>query len=188
LCKCKRRIRKIHPTQFWNESFRPWRGPGALAMHITSGTEGHWFESLKGTRFLSENIVFVLFHRNEGICPKIFKKVSFKYSDTLMHSLWGYWFLHTKQLGLSVTRLVEFSPIGRLFSLCSFPEITKVAHIFVLFFPTVKIIIFAKNGLGHILGEFLTNSSGLPVWVVDKRLSHLCACFVGECWKKDFLL
>jgi hypothetical protein len=39
----------------------------------------------------------------------------------------------------SVTRLGEFSPIGRLFSFNSFLKITKVANIFWPLFPTVKV-------------------------------------------------
>jgi hypothetical protein len=51
--------------------------------------------------------------------------------------------------------------------------ILKVAHIFGLLFPTVKVMhlhIMAKNGLGHILGEFLTNSSGHPARHYSLRL------------------
>jgi hypothetical protein len=49
-----------------------------------------------------------------------------------------------------VTRLGEFSPIGRLFTLGSFLKITKVAHIFgASFFPRKKgCVDFSKKWLG----------------------------------------
>jgi hypothetical protein len=37
-----------------------------------------------------------------------------------------------------VARWGKFSPIGRLFSLCSFSKITEVAHFFATFFPRKK--------------------------------------------------
>jgi hypothetical protein len=40
----------------------------------------------------------------------------------------------------SVTRLGEFTPFGRLFTLGRFLEIAKAAHIFGLFYPTAKVM------------------------------------------------
>jgi hypothetical protein len=63
----------------------------------------------------------------------------------------------------SVTKLGEFSPIGRLFSLGIFFENYKRANILVYFFRGLNFeLILAQNGLGYILGEFFTNSSGHP--------------------------
>jgi hypothetical protein len=49
--------------------------------------------------------------------------------------------------------------IGQLFFL-----ITELAHFFGLLFPqrTSYVFILTKNGLGYILGDFFTNSSGHP--------------------------
>jgi hypothetical protein len=57
------------------------------------------------------------------------------------------------------TRLGEFSPIGRLFSLASFLEITEGAQYWLLLFHVR--INFDKNGLSYSVGDFFTNSSGL---------------------------
>jgi hypothetical protein len=54
-----------------------------------------------------------------------------------------------------VTRLGDFSPLGRLFTLGSFLKRTEVAKLFGLLFKRSLI-------LGHILGYFFTNSSGHP--------------------------
>jgi hypothetical protein len=43
-------------------------------------------------------------------------------------------------VAVRVTRLGEFSPLGRLFTLCSFLKITKVAQILGLPFSTVKVM------------------------------------------------
>jgi hypothetical protein len=51
-----------------------------------------------------------------------------------------------------VTKLGEFSPLGRLFTLDRFSENNISTH-----------NLWVKNGLGYIFGEFLTNSSGHPV-------------------------
>jgi hypothetical protein len=71
-----------------------------------------------------------------------------------------------------VTRLGEFSPIWRLFSLDSFMEITVVAQKLGLLFPRSKfyvyILIWAKNGLGYVLCDFFTNSSAHPA------LNYIC--------------
>jgi hypothetical protein len=59
----------------------------------------------------------------------------------------------------------KFSPFGRIFSLGCFMKNTNLSQIFVPLFYTVKvIIIFTKNGLGCILGDFFTNSSGHPAF------------------------
>jgi hypothetical protein len=47
----------------------------------------------------------------------------------------------------------------------SFSKITEVAHIDGPLFSTIKVtyaLILTKKGLGYILGDFLTNSSGHP--------------------------
>jgi hypothetical protein len=60
-----------------------------------------------------------------------------------------------------VTRLDEFSPNLGLFTLGSSLKITEMAHILVLLFPWLGFCItFNKNGLGSILDDFFTNSSG----------------------------
>jgi hypothetical protein len=56
----------------------------------------------------------------------------------------------------SVTRLGEFLPIGRLFSLSSFFLITEVAEILGLFSDGKNYVgtTFARNMLSYILGDF----------------------------------
>jgi hypothetical protein len=64
-----------------------------------------------------------------------------------------------------VTRLGEFSPVGRFIPLGGLLKLTEVAHLFVLLFTTLMVtyvLIFTKCGLGFNLGEFFTNSSGHP--------------------------
>jgi hypothetical protein len=62
-----------------------------------------------------------------------------------------------------VTRLGEFSPIGWLFTLGSFLKMTQVADILGNFSPRLRLWNnFVKNGLGYILGDSFTNSSGHP--------------------------
>jgi hypothetical protein len=46
-----------------------------------------------------------------------------------------------------------------LFTLGSFLKTTKVTHIFVLLFSDC-VLSLPKNGMGDILGDFITNSSG----------------------------
>jgi hypothetical protein len=62
---------------------------------------------------------------------------------------------------IRVTRLGEFSSIGRLFSLGNLQKEPKILR---CFFPLEKaaLIYFDQKGLGNCLGEFLTNSSGHP--------------------------
>jgi hypothetical protein len=61
-----------------------------------------------------------------------------------------------------VTRLGEFSPIGRLFSLGSF-LINRGAQNFGLIFPQIKLyIMFGPKILGLYFGRFFTNPSGHP--------------------------
>jgi hypothetical protein len=55
------------------------------------------------------------------------------------------------------TRLGEFSPMGRLFTLGKGLKIKEVVHNFGATFSTVFL---TKSGLGNILGDFFTNSSG----------------------------
>jgi hypothetical protein len=62
-----------------------------------------------------------------------------------------------------VTRLGEFSPKVWLLTLGSGLKITKAANFYGVLFPMVPVIInLTKNGLGYILGDFFTNSSGHP--------------------------
>jgi hypothetical protein len=75
-------------------------------------------------------------------------------------------------IDLRVTRLGEFSPIGRLFTLALF-EITFLCHIFATFFDTktvVNLVILINYGLGYILGDFFKKASGRPDWDKSKRL------------------
>jgi hypothetical protein len=64
-----------------------------------------------------------------------------------------------------VTRVGEFLPIGRLFTLGSGLKITE-EYIFGLLFPRyllhTYVFILSKNGFGSVLGDFFTNSSGHP--------------------------
>jgi hypothetical protein len=60
-----------------------------------------------------------------------------------------------------VTRLGEFSPIGRLFVLVRFFLMTEKARNFGLLSPKY-VSILTKNMFGYILGDFITNSSGHP--------------------------
>jgi hypothetical protein len=54
-------------------------------------------------------------------------------------------------------------------------KITEVSHVFVLLVSNMvrffRALIWTKNGFGHILGEFFTNSSGHPARVTFQRLS-----------------
>jgi hypothetical protein len=63
-----------------------------------------------------------------------------------------------------VTRLGEFSTIGRLFALGSCLKMTEVAQILGLLVSSQQVTesFFSKNRLGHILGAFFINSSGHP--------------------------
>jgi hypothetical protein len=65
-----------------------------------------------------------------------------------------------------VTRLDDFSPIGRLITLGIYfcENYSKKAQIIGLRFSRGKsyALSFTKNGLGHILGYFFTNSSCPP--------------------------
>jgi hypothetical protein len=54
-----------------------------------------------------------------------------------------------------VTRLGEFSPIGRFYSLGSFLKITEVAQILGLFFQGKSyVLILTKDGLDYNFGNF----------------------------------
>jgi hypothetical protein len=56
---------------------------------------------------------------------------------------------------IRVTRLDECSPNGDCFLWTAFLKITKVAHIFGLHFPLVKVInYYDKYAPGYILGDF----------------------------------
>jgi hypothetical protein len=86
-----------------------------------------------------------------------------------------------------VTRLGDFSPIGRLFTLTSFLEMTEVRKGVGPFFPRCEL----RNSFfdGYSLGVFFTNTSGhlLP----SRRLKccfctlvHICALWSFE-WASD---
>jgi hypothetical protein len=64
-----------------------------------------------------------------------------------------------------VTRLGEFSPIGRLFPSGSFFEnYRNSTNNWATFFRYEScVLIFTRNGMGYILGDFFTNVSGHPV-------------------------
>jgi hypothetical protein len=60
--------------------------------------------------------------------------------------------------------LASFHLLGGCLLLAAFWKITEVVHIFQLLFSTVKWyeLILTKHGLGYVLGDFFTNSSGHP--------------------------
>jgi hypothetical protein len=59
---------------------------------------------------------------------------------------------------IRVTILGEFSPIGRLFTLFSFLKITEAHSCF--FHGIIYTLILTIIGLGYILGDSFTNTSG----------------------------
>jgi hypothetical protein len=64
-----------------------------------------------------------------------------------------------------VTRLGDFSPLGRFFTLDSFMKNTQLAQICVQLISKVKVMYYylTKNGLGYILGNLKKkNLSGHP--------------------------
>jgi hypothetical protein len=68
--------------------------------------------------------------------------------------------------------LGEFSPVGQLFTLACFKKIAEVAPFWAgCSFPRKKSyeLILSKSGLGYILGEFFTNSSGHPAPVPEPK-------------------
>jgi hypothetical protein len=69
--------------------------------------------------------------------------------------------------------LGEFLPVGRLISLGIFLKIAEVALIFGLLFSTEIALycFFYKNGLGYILGDFITSSSGHPALYLHSTAS-----------------
>jgi hypothetical protein len=70
-----------------------------------------------------------------------------------------------------VTRLGEFSPVGRLFAPGRFLKITKVAQIIVQFFHKLRVNFLQGNGLGYILGDFFPSSSGHPALFKQTRFA-----------------
>jgi hypothetical protein len=76
----------------------------------------------------------------------------------LEHNLIVLFTLHfaRRTIGGRVTRLGEFSPIGRLFTFCSFSEITEAARVYKLPFSTdeVKYLSLAKKCVGLHFGRF----------------------------------
>jgi hypothetical protein len=65
-------------------------------------------------------------------------------------------------MGVRVTRLGLFVPIGQLFSLGQFFYITLVAHIFGQYFSTVKVMHWFLQSTYTYIGRFFTDSSGHP--------------------------
>jgi hypothetical protein len=61
-----------------------------------------------------------------------------------------------------VTRLGEFSPVGRLITLVIFVKMTEIAQIIGLHFSTVKVAYWFSQKNGFIVGYFFTNASGHP--------------------------
>jgi hypothetical protein len=64
-----------------------------------------------------------------------------------------------------VTRFGEFSPIGRLLTLDSFfceNYSNSKSHWTSCFHGKSCVLIFTRNGLGYVLGDFFTNASGHP--------------------------
>jgi hypothetical protein len=84
-----------------------------------------------------------------------------------------------------VTRLGEFSTIGRLFVYFGqFFNCKRSPKIWATFFPgKINLIILAPMGLGFSLGDFFTNSSGHPVCnrqfeeVAEKKLLFVVVNF-----------
>jgi hypothetical protein len=75
-----------------------------------------------------------------------------------------------KRIHFFDVRVNQGDQIGRIFAHCAIVDFLqflgneKVAHIFMLPFPTdeVRNLILTKNVLGYILGDFFKNSSGHP--------------------------
>jgi hypothetical protein len=65
-----------------------------------------------------------------------------------------------------VTRLGEFSPLGRFFTV---ENLRRNIHFWDTFVKSF--IYYDKKGLGYILVDFFTNPSGHPVYV-EKVLKH----------------
>jgi hypothetical protein len=64
------------------------------------------------------------------------------------------------QIENRVTRLGEFSPIGRLGNILG--NDGRSANSWATFCLETSYVFFGKNGLGNTLGDFFTNSSGHP--------------------------
>jgi hypothetical protein len=80
--------------------------------------------------------------------------------------------IEVKQLvGARVTRFGEFSPIGWLLTLGSFCKQIKnsTIHWATCFHGIGCVLIFKRNWLGYILGDFFTNASGHPGWSVGSN-------------------
>jgi hypothetical protein len=77
-----------------------------------------------------------------------------------------------------VTGLGEFSPLGDLLLWAVFSKTTSKAPILsAIFLILSHVIILPKNGLGHILGNFFTNSSSHPA-SKGGRLSLNCRSLI----------
>jgi hypothetical protein len=87
-----------------------------------------------------------------------------------------------------VTRFAEFSHIRQMFASGSVWKINEAAQVFAYFLTCkINVLIWTKLGLGHILGDYFTSSSGHPekgtvcTWVnkVDRgssSLTYFCFC------------
>jgi hypothetical protein len=76
------------------------------------------------------------------------------------------WFATFSQSLLSlpfrVTRLGDFLPVGLLFTLSTFLLLNYPKFWATFFHGNIYALSLTKNDLGHILGDFPTNSSGRP--------------------------
>jgi hypothetical protein len=77
--------------------------------------------------------------------------------------------------------LGEFSPNGRSLTLGSFLKIAVVAQFLgaTLFHSTSYVLIWAKQGLGYILGDFFTNSSGHSASVFGRQGDQIWLIFAN---------
>jgi hypothetical protein len=101
-------------------------------------------------------------HNNEVLVKQsVFqvKKYSSKYVHTLGYVVSFKFFKNSACVATRVTRLSEFSPYGRYLPLGSFIQIAEVAQSFGYLFPKLRLCINfdEKNGLGNIVGDFVTN-------------------------------
>jgi hypothetical protein len=79
-----------------------------------------------------------------------------------------------------VTRLGEFSPIGRLFNLGSFENFRSRAKFLGYFFLITRyVLILAKQGLDCTLGDFFTN---FFVVILSVHCLHESNCELLQIW------
>jgi hypothetical protein len=95
-----------------------------------------------------------------------------------MHLFTGLSELPLRRVTFRVTRLVEFSPIGRLFSLGRFLKIAEVALILGHFFPReTSYVCFDKNGLGYTLGDFFSQTHLVTLATLEQNALFLSFFF-----------